>query len=459
MLRYVNVRYALQFLQSFLFFLFYVSFHLFHPLVITNYHEHLIDVITETNETIIASLGTDRERLELFSMYKFGRNYSKVEEENGMITHIFRERTLDLDDNDTKAVLLDMWRSESLLSQSSDPLNILHSKSNFEDLLQSYALRIEMLRNESKKDPLLLDFLVVQNINDMPWTHYIRNPAHNFNETLAILKDLSVWFRSQFPYFYDACLASDCRNTENNSFTGYLYPTEVERKDKAGRTELYHCSKCGGQHRFPRFNNVIKVLETRRGRCGEYSVLFLRMLRLLGYQVRWVVDWADHVWVEVLYSNNVASSDTLNRQWIHADPCEAAINEPLLYESWGKNQTYILAFSDIAADNKAFALTSERLISDPNQNGHTDNTTAPIIPTQYHGVECYHDSYGDSACSKNVDILQDTIAVVDVTGTYTSDLKVAFDRRDVRDNDFEEALHRLRIKMKEVEGRSRTLQE
>jgi len=31
--------------------------------------------------------------------------------------------------------------------------------------------------------------------------------------------------------------------------------------------------------------------------------------------------------------------------WVHLDPCEAAVDEPLLYQSWGKNQTYILAFT------------------------------------------------------------------------------------------------------------------
>lgn len=32
--------------------------------------------------------------------------------------------------------------------------------------------------------------------------------------------------------------------------------------------------------------------------------------------------------------------------WVHLDPCEAAVDEPLLYQSWGKNQTYILAFTN-----------------------------------------------------------------------------------------------------------------
>ena len=41
--------------------------------------------------------------------------------------------------------------------------------------------------------------------------------------------------------------------------------------------------------------SIFKVLETRKGRCGEYSVLMMRFLEELGYDSKWVVDWADHV--------------------------------------------------------------------------------------------------------------------------------------------------------------------
>lgn len=63
-------------------------------------------------------------------------------------------------------------------------------------------------------------------------------------------------------------------------------------------------------------------------------MLLFRILRATGHTSRWIVDWADHVWAEVY----------LNGNWVHLDPCEAAVDKPLLYEGWGKQQTYILAF-------------------------------------------------------------------------------------------------------------------
>jgi hypothetical protein len=47
------------------------------------------------------------------------------------------------------------------------------------------------------------------------------------------------------------------------------------------------------------------------------------------------------VWAEVL----------LGDKWIHLDPCEAAVDKPLLYEEWGKQQTYIVAFHAPLANN------------------------------------------------------------------------------------------------------------
>ena len=74
-------------------------------------------------------------------------------------------------------------------------------------------------------------------------------------------------------------------------------------------------------------------------------MLLYRILRALGHErVRWVVDWSDHVWVEARLGG--AGAVPTGGRWVHLDPCEAAVDEPLLYEGWGKNQTYIVAFHD-----------------------------------------------------------------------------------------------------------------
>ena len=144
------------------------------------------------------------------------------------------------------------------------------------------------------------------------------------------------WFRHEFPYFYDRC--EHCGATGNKDdespFVGYLTPTAAEKEGKATRTELYQCQECHRYTRFPRYNSLSYVLEHRRGRCGEYSMVLVRFLRALGHESRWVIDWADHVWAEV----------KVGEQWIHLDPCEAAVDHNYLYQGWGKKQTYILAF-------------------------------------------------------------------------------------------------------------------
>lgn len=56
----------------------------------------------------------------------------------------------------------------------------------------------------------------------------------------------------------------------------------------------------------------------------------------VGLVTRCVHDETDHVWNEVWSHKNSC--------WMHADSCEASLNEPLLYESgWGKKLTYVVA--------------------------------------------------------------------------------------------------------------------
>ena len=34
------------------------------------------------------------------------------------------------------------------------------------------------------------------------------------------------------------------------------------------------------------------------------------------------------------------------KNWIHLDPCEAAVNENLIYESWGRSHDFVFQLSD-----------------------------------------------------------------------------------------------------------------
>jgi thiol-disulfide isomerase/thioredoxin len=97
---------------------------------------------------------------------------------------------------------------------------------------------------------------------------------------------------------------------------------------------VYKCPQCGvidSQKRttFPRYNSVRKLLETKRGRCGEYANLFGLYCRAAGFETRYVLDVTDHVWTEVY----LVDQD----QWVMADGCEGVINQPSMYErGWGK---------------------------------------------------------------------------------------------------------------------------
>ncbi len=76
-------------------------------------------------------------------------------------------------------------------------------------------------------------------------------------------------------------------------------PTAEEAGWGAGGTELYACPVAGhGLTRFPRINDPVRLLTTRRGRCGEWANCFTLVCISLGFTARHVVDWTDHVWTE-----------------------------------------------------------------------------------------------------------------------------------------------------------------
>ena len=149
--------------------------------------------------------------------------------------------------------------------------------------------------------------------------------------------ELLRWFKLEFFQWVDTLACDGCGGKTQNR--GMLGPNNEELRYGAGRVENHLCSKCGFTNRFPRYNCPVRLLTSRRGRCGEWANCFVLLSRALNFETRYVLDETDHVWAEVF-------SESLGNRWTHADPCENAFDKPLLYEKgWKKKLTYVFSIS------------------------------------------------------------------------------------------------------------------
>jgi len=156
-----------------------------------------------------------------------------------------------------------------------------------------------------------------------------------------LLRALLGWFKGSFFTWVNSVPCEACGG--GTSPSGGAPPTPAEREGGgAGAVELHRCTApaCGKVTRFPRFNAPGVLLDTRRGRCGEWTNAFVVLALALGFEARHVTDFTDHVWAEV----RLPRVDGEAPAWLHADPCEAALDTPLLYEKgWGKKLSFVFA--------------------------------------------------------------------------------------------------------------------
>ncbi|CAM9368889.1 unnamed protein product [Chrysoparadoxa australica] len=150
---------------------------------------------------------------------------------------------------------------------------------------------------------------------------------------------LLKWFKKDFFEWCDAPSCGSCGAKPGRmKAVGSSQPSLEEASKLASHVELFKCQDCSSVTRFPRYNHPGVLLDTRRGRCGEFANAFTLCCRAAGLEARHVVDFTDHVWTEVWVPK-------LGR-FVHCDPCENRFDAPLLYErGWGKRLSYVLAFS------------------------------------------------------------------------------------------------------------------
>ena len=143
-------------------------------------------------------------------------------------------------------------------------------------------------------------------------------------ENAGFLQRLARFFQRDFMTWVNQppCAACQGKNVKYQCTRGP--ETSEEKQGGASRVEVYQCQDCADETTttFPRYNVPRKLLETRRGRCGEYANLFGCMCRAVGFDARYISDFTDHVWTEVRVVHEGVE------QWIMVDSCEGVVNEP-----------------------------------------------------------------------------------------------------------------------------------
>ena len=165
-----------------------------------------------------------------------------------------------------------------------------------------------------------------------------RPPGCNSEQYVKILLK---WFKKDFFSWCNKPKCPQCgQNDKNIEFLNSDdKPNSEEEKFLTYKIEKYRCINCDKEVKFVRYNKTIKLLETRTGRCGEWSNLFGGILYTCGFKTRLIFNYEDHVWDEYYNEDE--------KRWIHLDPCEEAYDTPLLYEQgWGRVMTFILGLSD-----------------------------------------------------------------------------------------------------------------
>ncbi|KAJ3211323.1 peptide-N4-(N-acetyl-beta- glucosaminyl)asparagine amidase [Dinochytrium kinnereticum] len=150
----------------------------------------------------------------------------------------------------------------------------------------------------------------------------------------ALILSLLRWFKFEYMKWVDSPLCPNCNRA--TKFQRHEPPSSEDIIHEGTRREVYICENCNLTTPFVRYEGLRKLMETRRGRCGEWANLFTLFCLAMGFETRYVLDFTDHL-------------ISLNPVIVHLDPSEGegSYDQPLLYEKgWKKPLSFIFAFGE-----------------------------------------------------------------------------------------------------------------
>mmetsp|Transcript_107182 Transcript_107182/g.218706 ORF Transcript_107182/g.218706 Transcript_107182/m.218706 type:complete len:382 (-) Transcript_107182:108-1253(-) len=189
------------------------------------------------------------------------------------------------------------------------------------------------------------------------------DPARNESEQRSHVQALLAMLKRSYAFYRQGCLAGvgggagACDAAAPSQLLGQIAcrPTDDGVAERCVYAELRHCEgvacsddKASQFFEYARFHGPLALIGTRfsrdwvMGQCEEFSRVGYALLTSLGYEARYVLDFTDHVWIEV----KLPSVDGGGAAWLHADPSEGVLDSPLMYErDWGKRLSMIFALT------------------------------------------------------------------------------------------------------------------
>ncbi|XVF06299.1 hypothetical protein REPUB_Repub06bG0035200 [Reevesia pubescens] len=295
-------------------------------------------IVGENNDWIVSDdsdLAAVSEKLRLVSIAAEDEREPEKQEETTSSTAVAREfdaGTTLMSDEELARML--QAEEEALLLQQ---YAAGESSGQFEEKIRPYISQVLMyedpVRQEAARKTVPVDNLEEKALVSLAKEGNLK--PSKFEQEHAFLLQLLFWFKRSFSWVH-APPCDGCGNETTGQGMGDALASEIQYG--ATTVELYRCNSCSRVTRFPRYNDPLKLVETRKGRCGEWANCFTMYCRAFGYESRLVLDFTDHVWTECYL-------EVLGR-WMHLDPCEAVHDRPLLYEKgWKKKLNYVIAIA------------------------------------------------------------------------------------------------------------------